>query len=230
MKKIFCILAIMTPLMFATSAFGQTSNTSGVQAVDVGLSGLWADRNVGADSPSDYGDYYAWGEISVKANYSWITYKWCKSNGSNTRLTKYNTDSSYGIVDNKTKLEAADDVAHVKLGGNWRMPTKSELQELIATKDNPNYKWEWKVFDGHNGWEITYLNNNNSIFLPAAGFSSGADHDDVGSSGSYWSSSYSEDYPNDAGYIFFDSEEVFSCDFYLYGGRCNGRSIRPVTK
>ena len=59
MKRHFLISAILMSLMFATSAFGQTSNTSGVQAVDIGLSVLWADRNLGASSPSDYGDYYA---------------------------------------------------------------------------------------------------------------------------------------------------------------------------
>ena len=82
-------------------------------AVDLGLpSGtLWADRNIGADSPEGYGDYFAWGETRPKSTYSWSTYKYCK--GSYDTMTKYCTDSSRGTVDNKTVLEAADDAAIV---------------------------------------------------------------------------------------------------------------------
>ena len=98
--------------------------------VDLGLpSGtLWADRNVGADSPEAYGDYFAWGETTPKSTYNWSTYKWC--NGDRYTMTKYCTSSSYGTVDNKTVLDPEDDVAHVKWGGIWRMPTKAEMLEL----------------------------------------------------------------------------------------------------
>ena len=93
------------------------------EAVDLGLSVKWASCNVGATTPEDCGDYYAWGEIEEKENYDWSTYKWC--NGSYDTQTKYCTNSSYGTVDNKTTLDLEDDVAHVKWGGSWRMPTKA---------------------------------------------------------------------------------------------------------
>ena len=101
-------------------------NYNGHEYVDLGLpSGLkWATCNVGASSPEVYGGYYAWGETEEKSSYSWSTYKWC--NGSYDTMTKYCTSSSYGTVDNKTTLDPQDDVAHVKWGGRWRMPTLEE--------------------------------------------------------------------------------------------------------
>ena len=96
--------------------------------VDLGLSVKWATCNMGASSPEEYGDHYAWGETETESTYDWNTYKWCK--GSKNTLTKYCTDSDYGTVDNKTVLDPEDDVAQVKWGGNWRMPTDAEIEEL----------------------------------------------------------------------------------------------------
>ena len=139
----------------------------------------WSTRNLCesgfVNSPEDYGDYYAWGETEPKENYSWSTYKWC--NGSSSTLTKYNTNSSYGTVDNKTVLEPEDDVAHVKLGGKWRMPTDAEWTEL-----RDNCSWTWTSQNGVNGYRVT-ATNGNSIFLPAAS------KYNAGSDGFYWSSS-----------------------------------------
>ncbi|MBO7269682.1 MAG: InlB B-repeat-containing protein, partial [Bacteroidales bacterium] len=106
--------------------------------VDLGLpSGLkWATCNVGANTPEGYGDYFAWGETSPKNDYSWSTYKYCK--GSKNTLTKYNTDSNYGTVDNKITLDLSDDAARANWGGKWRMPTKAEQDELIN-----NCTWTW---------------------------------------------------------------------------------------
>ncbi len=84
--------------------------------VDLGLSVKWATCNVGATNPEDYGDYFAWGETTTKSTYDWSTYKWC--NGSDNTLTKYNTSSSNGPVDNKTQLELSDDAAGVNWGGS----------------------------------------------------------------------------------------------------------------
>ena len=107
-------------------------------AVDLGLpSGtLWADRNIGANSPEGYGDYFAWGETRPKSEYNWSTYKYCK--GSDKTITKYCDDSSYGTVDNKTVLEPSDDAATANWGSNWRMPTHGEQVEL-----NEKCKWTW---------------------------------------------------------------------------------------
>ena len=127
--------------------------------VDLGLSVKWATCNMGASSPEEYGDYYAWGETETKSTYDWNTYKWCK--GSENTLTKYCTDSDYGTVDNKTVLDPEDDVAHVKWGGNWRMPTDAEIEEL-----RENCIWKWTTQNGKNGYKVTSKKNGNSIFLP----------------------------------------------------------------
>lgn len=138
-----------------------------VQAVDLGLpSGLkWASCNVGAEKPEDYGNYYAWGEVLPKENYSWATYKYANEASSN-KLTKYCDNTKYGdngFTDNKTALDLEDDVAHVNWGGNWRMPTDDEWSELN------NCTWTWVTQNGVNGYLVASKTNGNSIFLPAAG-------------------------------------------------------------
>ena len=130
------------------------------RAVDLGLSVKWASCNVGASSPEECGGYYSWGEIEEKSDYSKNTYKWV-NNGDWNNFVKYCTDSSYGTVDNKTILELEDDVAHVKWGGTWRMPTFAEFQEL-----QDNCIWEWTSINGTNGYKVI-ANNGNFIFLPA---------------------------------------------------------------
>ncbi|MBR6549799.1 MAG: fibronectin type III domain-containing protein [Paludibacteraceae bacterium] len=101
--------------------------------VDLGLSVKWATCNVGANDYTEYGDYFAWGETQPKEIYDWSTYKYC--DGSSSSLTKYNTESVYGLVDNKTQLTLSDDAAHVNWGGDWRMPTMEEVAELINNCD-----------------------------------------------------------------------------------------------
>ena len=194
-------------------------------AVDLGLSVYWATCNVGASVPEEYGYYYAWGETETKEKNSWETYKWLFVIEYAT-LTKYNTDSSYGTVDNKTVLDPEDDVAHVKLGGNWRMPTSSEVDELMSTRNNSNYQWEWKSLNGHNGWLVTYLVNNSSIFLPAAGYRYDTYLGDVGSDGGFWSSSLYTVYPYGAWSVYFGSGGVYR--YHL--SRCDGFSVRPVSE
>ena len=115
---------------------------NGHEYVNLGLpSGLkWATMNVGANSPVECGTYYAWGETEPAqfGYYGWDLYRLC--NGSMKTLTKYCTNSEYGKVDGQITLDKANDVAHVKWGGNWRMPTKLELDELIN-----NCYWEWTM-------------------------------------------------------------------------------------
>lgn len=135
-----------------------------VKAVDLGLSVKWATCNVGANSSEGYGGYYAWGETEEKNDYSIETYKW--SNG-DYYFTKYCTDSKYGIVDGKSTLCLEDDVAHVKWGGNWRIPTYQEMYELLE-----KCTWTWTSFNGVNGCIVTGPSGN-SIFLPAAGYRDG---------------------------------------------------------
>ena len=152
--------------------------------VDLGLpSGtLWATRNVGASSPEDYGDYFAWGETVPKDYYDWSTYKWC--NGSDTTLTKYCTNSHEGyngFVDYKTQLDPGDDAAYVNWGPYWRMPTTEQQQELID-----NCTWTSHTLNGVKGRLLTGPNGN-TMFWPAAGCRSGASFFNVGSDGTYWS-------------------------------------------
>lgn len=193
------------------------------QFVDLGLpSGtLWATCNIGAASPEDYGDYFAWGETEGyndgKTDFSWSTYKWC--NGSYSTLTKYNTSSRYGNVDNMTELEIEDDAAYVNWGPAWRMPSEEQFSELI----NSSYTTtEWTTQNGVNGQKITSKTNGNSIFLPAAGFRSSSSHD---GSGDYWSRTLSSDYPIYARGLVFNSNSI-STDYKC--SRYGGLSVRPV--
>ena len=159
-----------------------------VNMVDLGLpSGtLWADRNVGADSPEDYGDYFAWGETTTKGTYNWSTYKWCK--GYYSTMTKYCTDSDYGNVDNKTVLDLEDDVAYVNMGTEWRMPTYDELYELVNV-------CTWTYQDGFDGYKVVGPNGK-SILLPSGGCRGGRSLDYFGTIGYYWSSSLYENEPH----------------------------------
>ena len=199
--------------------FEQTVNYNGHEYVDLGLpSGLkWATCNVGASSPEEYGGYYAWGETEEKEDYDWSTYKWC--NGSETSMTKYCTSSSNGAVDNKTVLDPEDDVAHVKWGGSWRMPTKAELDELCN-----NCTWTWTTQNDANGYKVTSKINGNSIFLPATGFRSGTVVYSRGYNGSYWSSSLRGGYS--AYRLYIDVGYYGRC----YSNRSEGYSVRPVSK
>jgi uncharacterized protein (TIGR02145 family) len=186
--------------------------------VDLGLpSGLkWATCNLGASSPEEYGDYYAWGETETKTDYSWTTYKWY--NGSLNTLTKYNTSSSYGTVDNITVLEEADDVAHIKLGGKWRMPTDEDWAELIS-----QCTWLWTTMSDVKGSLVTGKNGN-SIFLPAAGWRSGMSLSNAGDRGHYWSSSLDGPYSYCAFFMYFYIGNIDRSA----ERRCYGISVRPV--
>ena len=185
--------------------------------VDLGLSVKWATMNVGANAPEDYGDYFAWGETESKSTYNWETYKWCK--GSNTTMTKYCTDSKYGIVDNKSMLDLEDDAAHVNWGGTWRMPSYDEVNEL-----KKECVWTLTTQEGVKGCKVTGPNGK-SIFLPSAGCRSGSSFVGVGDLGSYWSSSIRRGYPSYRGQDFGFN----MADYGIYGDeRYYGRSVRAV--
>ncbi|MBO7415309.1 MAG: hypothetical protein J6T18_06405 [Bacteroidaceae bacterium] len=207
----------------------QTSQPSsgtenGHEWVDLGLSVKWATCNVGASSPSAYGDYYAWGETSTKSSYTVENYRFRTSGNSwdNVKLSKYNTQSDRGIVDNRSTLELSDDVASQKWGGSWRMPTYEEFDELLD-----KCTWEWTTLNGVGGYRVTseipgYTDR--SIFLPAAGCRDDTSLFDAGSSGYYWSGSLYTDYPYLAWDLGFDSDYHDASGYYRYGGL----SVRPV--
>lgn len=206
--------------------------------VDLGLpSGLkWATCNVGAGAPEEYGDYFAWGEIVAKDEYTWTNYKFRTGGDSegNIIFSKYNTSSSHGPVDNIIRLELEDDAARANWGGNWRMPTYDEFVELFMTRYNETeYRWKWVVANGHKGWEITYLSNGHSIFLPAAGNRRNTNLISAGSRGSYWTAtifpSLEVDQPDKPDYMLLT---VLDSGDFLPNGvdyRYYGNSVRPVS-
>ncbi len=194
--------------------------------VDLGLpSGtLWATCNVGANNPEEYGDHVAWGEVNTKNRYDWITYKY--SSDISSELTKYCTDSEYGkngFTDNKTVLDPADDAATAKWGGDWRMPTSSEQQELLNECD-----WKWTENYNNTGvaGRIVTGKNGNSIFLPAAGRRVPSNPNLAGSLGSYWSSSLYEGNPRCAYSFYFNGDN--NRDLSKNSERSLGKSVRPV--
>lgn len=196
---------------------------NGHEWVDLGLpSGkLWATCNIGASSPTDYGDYFAWGEITPKADnaINWIGYKY--ANGDGNKLTKYCNDSSYGdngYTDTLTVLLPEDDAATANWGAGWRMPTKAEMQELFN-----NTTVTWTTQNGINGHLFT-ASNGNSLFLPAAGRRAGGLYYD-GLVGYYWLSLLNTIGPDSAWYFHFGSGGGgVDSDYY----RFNGFSVRPI--
>ena len=213
---------------YATNVFTKYVNEKFHEYVDLGLpSGtLWATCNVGAKSPEEYGDYFAWGETSGynsgKTNFDWSTYKWCK--GSSSTLTKYctNSDRGYnGFTDDKTVLDLEDDAAYVNWGPAWRMPSIEQFQELY----NSNYTTtEWTTLNGVRGLKITSKTNGNTIFLPAAGNYSFSSLNNAGSLGYCWPRTLSSYDPLSAPNLYFYQGYISTGNDY----RCSGRSVRPV--
>lgn len=179
---------------------------------------LWATCNIGASSPEEYGDYFAWGETEPKEDYNYRTYKWY---GSYSTYTKYVTNSNYGyngFVDNKTELDPEDDAAYVNWGENWRMPTKEQKDEL-----NNNCTRTWSIQNGVNGMLVTGPNGN-TLFLPAAGYRFGISLGYAESRGYYWTRTlFSSNVPY---YVFFtqDLPTLPTDDVF----RFRGCTVRPV--
>lgn len=190
----------------------------GHEYVDLGLpSGtLWATCNIGASKPEECGDYFAWGETTAKSDYNWDTYKWC--NGSSNTMTKYCTNSGYGLVDNKRELDPEDDAATANWGNNWCMPTYDQAVELL----NSSYTTtEWNNF----GLLIKSKFNGNTLFLPATGYFYNKWKTNEGSCGEYWCRSIPSSKVGYTAYELFFNNENYSIGG---GSRYYGHSIRPV--
>ena len=192
--------------------------------VDLGLpSGtLWATMNIGASSPEEFGEYFAWGETTSKEVYDWSTYQWC--NGRWNTMTKYCTITAHGyngFVDDKTELDPEDDAATANWGSEWCMPSKEQQDELRS-----KCTWQWTTRNGVNGYLVTSKQNGESIFLPAAGYSFGVQTTpySTGSQGYYWSRTLYPTKSYQADYFWFYSNNV---DWY-YGDRDTGYSVRAV--
>lgn len=231
-KKIF-LSKIFTFCMI--NAFGQNACIiENHEYVDLGLSVYWAICNIGSNRPEELGGYFAWGETYTKSCYNRMTYKF--SGGKNGILDSLNDYTKYLGNENKQdskddKLEECDDVAHVLWGGNWRMPTKDEIKELIDSCE-----WQFCEINQTKGcWAISKVNGN-KIFFPLAGYVCDNEVTDVGASGKYWASELRSDMCFEAYqiYISFSDEwaemngnktSIFLSDD---GMRENGRSVRPV--
>lgn len=175
------------------------------EAIDLGLSVKWSSCNVGATNPEEYGGFYAWGETSEKETYSWNTYIFAESEKVYNNLGEKICGTQY-------------DVAHVKWGGSWRMPTISEFKELVD-----KCSWTASVLNGVTGTLVTGPNGN-SIFLPAGGRKYGSKgHRDAGEVGCYWSCSADND-------VYAKNLLVFGAETDLKDSRnrANGMLIRPV--
>lgn len=187
MKKILLLMAIILPFALISCGDDKDEPTPPDKDdyVDLGLpSGtLWATRNVGANKPEDFGDYFAWGETTPKTVYAVENYKWggYDSNGE-FHLSKYNDNVSYGPIDNKTELDPADDAACVHYP-NGRMPSDEQIRELCS-----KCSWQWTQRNGVNGQLVTGPNGK-TLFLPATGYYYSRDGSllkDVGYVGACW--------------------------------------------
>lgn len=169
-------------------------------AIDLGLSVKWADRNVGADSPEAYGNYYAWGEITTKTEYN-----------------EYNS-TAYGKGTGEISGNATYDVATANWGDGWRLPTVDEINELME-----NCTFSWVEQNGVNGMSVKAANGN-TIFLPAAGFFDEASVSSAGFYGTYWTGSPYDSWNYQASCLDFGSTGQGQYANY----RFEGRVVRPV--
>ena len=200
----------------------QVNKTLPYAYVDLGLpSGIkWASFNVGATSPEGYGDYFAWGETSAKNDFNNDTYAHFKGNYPN-QITEYCNNNYYGYegyTDTKTVLDSDDDAATANWGNYWRMPTSTEMKELLD-----NCTLTKATINNMSGYKVT-SNSGKSIFLPAAGFKDSLGFYEINISGCYWASTL---YTDDC--FFADIMVCSSEDMGIYSSdRTWGLSVRPV--
>ena len=182
---------------------------------------LWATMNIGASSPEEAGDYFAWGETDpeLKRYYEFFTYKWCC--GTYNTMTKYCYRQDIGIIDNKNELDPDDDAATVNWGPKWRMPSKGQLKELLD-----ECTWEWTNVNGANGYLVTSKHNGASLFLPVPGFYSWEEHYGYNTGSRYWARSLGSPLPCN-GYMLI-TKNGYPLNMSGAEERCWGRSVRAV--
>lgn len=228
MKQTLYLIAVATLALLLVSCKKDPASDQPISSdktgIDLGLSVKWAACNVGATKPEEYGDYFAWGATSTQASYDWANAPFNGGN-SNYNETAWNNAKSGAVDPNTSNLLLANDIAHVKWGGNWRMPTAEEWKELQTKCTWSDWITDYKG-TGVAGYMVTSKTNGNSIFIPAAGYRKGTVLDDVGEYCGYWSSSV---YPGDLS---------SALSLYSYSGYINvqdvdrlfGLSVRPVSK
>ena len=239
---------------FASSFGGALllTNASFVVTIAEGLGGVqlwengpyWAECNVGATSPEEYGYYFWWGDTvgyirtggALTSNFLHPEYytnvTWVSSMGGQMGNSPFTTSCptyekenaellSAGYIDSTTNLVAAHDAATAHLGAPWRMPTSAEIEALVS-----NCTTMWITTNGVNGRLVTGTGAyaNRSIFLPAAGFGSKSNFYDPGSQGNFWTSTPISDFSNNAGDLFLSSGYFQGRDSSRYCGQV----VRPV--
>ena len=219
MRRIALTLSAL--FMTATCLFAQSKH----QYVDLGLSVKWATCNIGADKPEDHGDYFSWGETENKRINNWETYRFTE--GDKNQISKYCSNSQYGwheLADSLSALEPDDDVAHKKWGGNWRIPTKAEIKELIE-----NCTWTRTTRNNINGYLVTGKKpgyTDRSIFIPVTGTYDDGKLFFSNDQGHYWSRDCGTVYPPDA----YTLELSVSEASIGMKSRCESLAVRPVCK
>ena len=198
-----------------------TPTHSKVVAIDLGLpSGtLWADRNVGASSPEDYGAFFSWGNVEPK----YPTRKnmdWGHDDDGFKGVYSFNEEEYKKTEGYKLKgdIDLAHDAARINMGEPWQMPTSEQFQELYD-----NCTWERKTVNGVNGYLVTSKINGNSIFFACSGGGDGSSWGNRGSSGNYWSASF--DSAVSARGLYFGSGGV---NPQGSSNRYDGFAVRPV--
>ena len=184
----------------------------------------WADRNIGAKKPEDYGLYFWCGDTKGHRPSTDGTFSFNFGSGNPVIYTSGKSVSelqSAGWVTSSGILVPSHDAAHVKWGGSWRMPTDQELSDLCSKCD-----WTWMTLNGENGYVVrgrgSYVSN--SIFLPCAGQGGGTSRGGTGSNGYYWSS-----FPRAGGNDGAWSLDFYSRRYWMSSDWCvRGRPIRPV--
>ena len=266
MKKTFFILMALCALLAVScdkeKKPGGEEKIPVPEAVDIGMvitrsdgtkyTLKWASFNLGASNEFEYGNYYAWGETEPKKEFSWSNYKY--ANGVYSKLNKYCSTSENGkkwwdgtesYPDGEMKLLPTDDVAHVKLGGKWRMPTLQECNALLALmKDTEHYTSKWELILDGDGNEIYDKNNNarhglrltqkggNSIFFPAAGYCNDSDiGKQSGYRGFYHTATLDDSYYSYCVpklLLYGEDNGSGTGNLINSASRCEGLSVRPV--
>ena len=186
---------------FSPAPFAPTEGS----VVDMGLSVKWGGCNVGANSPEEYGDYFAWGETTPKEDYSSDNYAYPS------------------LVSGNLPLSA--DAANANLGSGWRMPSWQEYEEL-----SENSLQEWGKYNSVVGYRFVSKKNGNSIFFPAAGWMEGTSVVCPGTRGRYWNTNIILEFAEqNVGYLYLSSGSM--CASYTFGGYpYSGYSVRGVYK
>ena len=232
MKKLSVVLVIAACAAVMLASCNKENSDKGKSpydkyAVDLGLSVKWASVNVGANDEKELGNYYGWGETSEKPDgtyYNWESYQVFEGIGPDVD----SRDAALArLYDSNLILKSEYDVAHVKWGGSWRMPTAKQFEELMEKctwEMVPSDYDSWSA-DNPGGWKVTSKINGKSIFIPASGQRTNMSLDkDKGKHACYWTSNRDED--TDTFALFFGRfMNLPECGFQYV---CMGCTVRPV--